>query len=232
VSLRDHWHERAEDWIRWAATPGHDHYFWRLNLPTLLALLPPPGRLTVDIGCGEGRLARELVKQGHRVIGVEASPTLAEAARTGDPSLEVHVTDASEMPLADGAADLAVASMSLMNMDDLPAVLAEIARILQPQGHLCFSIVHPFNSWRQAGSGSYFTEQDYAIAFERQGVSMEFHDHHRPLAAYSRAVEGAGFVVEALREPHPDDKHVRDHPDAQARRDIPLFLHARAVRSG
>jgi SAM-dependent methyltransferase len=232
VSLRDRWHERADDWIRWASTPCHDHYFWRLNLPTLLGLLPPPGRLTVDIGCGEGRMARELAKRGHHVIGVEASPTLAEAARTGDPPVEVHVADAAEVPLANGAADLVVASMSLMNMDDLPAVVAEIARILEPRGVLCFSIVHPFNSWRQTGGGSYFAERDYAVPFERDGLSMEFHDHHRPLAAYVRALEHAGFVVETMREPHPDDAHVRDHPDAEARRDTPLFLHARAVKSG
>jgi SAM-dependent methyltransferase len=232
VSLRDRWHERAEDWIRWASTPGHDHYFWRLNLPTLLSLLPPPARLTVDIGCGEGRFARELVKRGHPVVGVEASPTLAEAARTGEPPLEVHLADAAAMPFADGAADLAVASMSLMNMDDLPAVAVEVARILEPRGHLCFSVVHPFRSWAQAGGGSYFEERDYAVTFEREGLSMEFHDHHRPLAAYVGALERAGFVVEAMREPRPDDEQIRDHAQAEAGRDAPLFLHVRALKAG
>jgi SAM-dependent methyltransferase len=231
VTLRDKWEERSSDWIRWASTPGHDHYFWRVNLPTLLSLLPAPGRLTLDIGCGEGRMGRELISRGHRVVGIESSPTLARAALSGDPAVDVHVADAAAMPLADGAADLVVASMSLMNMDDLPAVIAEIARVLEPGGRFCFSIVHPFNSWRQAGGGSYFDERDYAVPFERAGLHMEFHDHHRPLASYVRALEAGGFHLETMREPHPGDDHLRDHPDAASRRDTPLFLHMRTVKS-
>lgn len=50
MNLRDACERHAEEWIAWARTPGHDHYFWRFNLPRFLELLPPPGRLTVEIG--------------------------------------------------------------------------------------------------------------------------------------------------------------------------------------
>ena len=83
MSLREAWDTSAGDWIRWARSPELDHGFWRMGLPWLLELLPAPGRLTVDVGCGEGRLARVLQARGHHVVGVESSPALAAAAPRG-----------------------------------------------------------------------------------------------------------------------------------------------------
>src|SRR5919202_5250989 len=110
-----------------------------MSMPALVALLPAPGRLTVDVGCGEGRLARELKARGHRVVGIEGSPALAAAAREADADFTVHVADAAAMPLDDGAAELAVTSMSLLNIDDLDGAVREVARVLAPGGGLAVS---------------------------------------------------------------------------------------------
>jgi ubiquinone/menaquinone biosynthesis C-methylase UbiE len=185
-SLREAWDRSAPDWIRWARSPELDHVFWRLNLPATLALLPEPGDLTLDVGCGEGRLARELIGRGHSVVGIESSPALAQAARDGDPGFEVHEADAIRMPVPDDSADLAVASLSLMNLDDPAAAVAEIARVLTPGSYLCASLLHPLNSWgdaRERGAGSYFETARYAEELERDGARMTFHDTHRPLIA-------------------------------------------------
>jgi len=63
------WEAEARQWIQWARTPGHDSY-WRFHRDQFLRLLPPPGRQTLDIGCGEGRLARDLKELGHRIVGI------------------------------------------------------------------------------------------------------------------------------------------------------------------
>jgi ubiquinone/menaquinone biosynthesis C-methylase UbiE len=137
MSLRESWDAHAADWVEWARTEGHDHFFWRMSLPALLELMPEPGpRLTLDLGCGEGRLSRVLAARGHRVVGIEASPALAAAARQADPSIEVHVADAAALPLPDGSADVVVASMVLMNLDDLGSAMREVARVLAPGGVL------------------------------------------------------------------------------------------------
>jgi SAM-dependent methyltransferase len=221
MEMRMAWDEHAGDWIAWARSRDHDHFFWRFSLPRLLELLPPPGALTLDLGCGEGRLSRELAARGHRVLGVEQSGTLVSAARAAAPEIDVREGDAAAIPLEDGGADLVVASMVLMNLDDLEGALAEVARVLAPGGRFCASLVHPFNSPKRA---PYFSEHAYAEVRERAGLRMTFTDRHRPLEDYSRALEGAGLVIEALREPVPDDAHVAAHPEVAVWRERPAFL--------
>ncbi len=103
--LRDAWDSHAEQWIAWARTPGHDSY-WRFHRDAFLPLVPAPGRLTVDVGCGEGRVGRDLGRLGHRVVGIDASPTMTAAAAahpgTAGPTV---LADAAALPIASASAD-------------------------------------------------------------------------------------------------------------------------------
>ncbi len=238
MSLRDDWENEAKHWIEWARRPGHDTY-WRFHRDQFLRILPPPGRRTVDIGCGEGRLTRHLKKLGHHVVGIEGSPTLAAAAREADPNMDVRIADAATLPLEDASADLAIAFMSLHDVDAMPTTIKEIARILIPNGKLCFAIVHPINSAgtfdeRSADSpflidGSYLQARRYSDRVERDGLEMTFHSEHRPLESYVIALEEAGLLIEALREPaYPEEAVVEDVSRRWQR--LPLFLHIRAHR--
>ena len=69
-SLGTRWDEQAAAWTAWARAPGHDSY-WQFHREAFLALVPPPGRLTVDIGCGEGRVSRDLRAAGHPEPGTK-----------------------------------------------------------------------------------------------------------------------------------------------------------------
>jgi 2-polyprenyl-3-methyl-5-hydroxy-6-metoxy-1,4-benzoquinol methylase len=53
-----------------------------LHDASIYELLPPPRGLTLDVGCGEGRLTRELSARGYEVVGVDASTALVEEARS------------------------------------------------------------------------------------------------------------------------------------------------------
>jgi len=236
-SLRDAWEAEAGNWAAFARKPRHDHYFWRFNLPQFLDMLPPPGRLTLDLGCGEGRVPRLLEARRYRVVGFDASPTLVRLAREegGPPTV---LADAANVPVRSAVADLVLAFMSLQDVDDLPAVLSEAARVLLPGGRLCAAVVHPLNS---AGGfepddatfvirDPYLESRPLVLPIERDGLTMTFHQMHRPLEAYVGALEEAGFAIEALREPVPDEQHVRDEPRMARWRRLPAFLHFRAVR--
>ncbi|NPV23773.1 class I SAM-dependent methyltransferase [Bradyrhizobium aeschynomenes] len=238
MTMRERWEDQAGQWLAWARAPGHDS-FWRHHGEQFSRLLPPPGELTLDIGCGEGRLSRQLKSGGHRVIGLDASPSLIAAARQSDPTIAVIRADAASLPLADACADLAIAFMSLQDVDAMPAAVREAARVLQPGGRLCMAIVHPLNSaGRFAGlaadapfviQGSYLDSFTYSDPVERDGLSMTFHSAHRPLQSYFAALEQAGFLIEALREPStPEAIITRDSSRRWLR--VPLFLHLRCLR--
>jgi hypothetical protein len=53
--VKELWEREARAWAAWAREPGHDSY-WRFS-PLFFELVPPPGRRTLDLGCGEGRVA-------------------------------------------------------------------------------------------------------------------------------------------------------------------------------
>lgn len=226
--MRAAWDAQAADWVRWARTPDHDHFFWRLGLPALLELVGEPGRRTLDLACGEGRLSRVLAERGHVVVGVEGSPALAAAAREAAPWIPVLDGDAAAIPLADAAADLVVCSMALLNFDDMDAAVREVARVLEPGGRFCFSTVHPSTSLKSGED--YFAEHTYEETRTRGGLTMTFTDRHRPLRAYADALEGGGLLLQALREPVPDADHVARHPEVERWTRRPVFLLGRAVK--
>jgi 2-polyprenyl-3-methyl-5-hydroxy-6-metoxy-1,4-benzoquinol methylase len=78
--MRQGWEAEAQNWVQFARTPGHDHAHDEINMPALLDLLPGPGRATLDVACGEGRLSRYLQSLGHQVVGIDASPTMVRFA--------------------------------------------------------------------------------------------------------------------------------------------------------
>jgi SAM-dependent methyltransferase len=227
--LEEAWDRRAAEWTAWARTPGHDVHFTQLNWPAFERLLPAPGRLTLDLGCGEGRLGRLLGPVGHRLIGLDSSPTLAALARDSGGYDRVLQADACAIPLDDGAVDLVVAFMSLHDMDDPAAAIAETARVLEPGGLLCVAIVHPLN--RPADRlVNYFEHQRATDLVESNGLTMTFDSIDRPLEYYTLALEHAGFVVEALREPRPDAATLEAEPRLAAAVRRPFFLHLRCRR--
>ena len=104
--------------------------------PALLAIVPPPGRLTLGLACGDGRLARDL---GHDVLAVERSRELVRAARKADKRMEVLRADVARMPMGSGIADLAVCEA----FEVLDGALPEVARVLEPGGRLCAATAQP-----------------------------------------------------------------------------------------
>ncbi|MGH2673977.1 MAG: bifunctional 2-polyprenyl-6-hydroxyphenol methylase/3-demethylubiquinol 3-O-methyltransferase UbiG [Actinomycetota bacterium] len=104
-------------------------------------LIPAPARrgLTlVDIGCGGGLLATHLAQYRH--VGVDLSaPSLRVAASHGVVPVRA---DAAALPLRDRTADVVVAGELFEHVPDLPRVIAEIARVLRPDGVLVFDTIN------------------------------------------------------------------------------------------
>jgi SAM-dependent methyltransferase len=237
MSLKEFWDEQAESWALFARTPGHDNWHEGFNFPAFLELLPPPGRATLDLGCGEGRVGAELRRLGHDVIGVDASETMVALASERHEAL---VADATRLPFEDASFDLVVAYMSVANFDDPEAALREVGRVLSHGGRFCSATLHPVHSAGRFVSedpgapfvieGSYFKQVEKVWGSDRNGIRVRFRDRGFTLERLFRAHEDAGLVVEAVREPRPPDEFVQAHPIAARRRRVPLFLHTGAVK--
>ena len=153
-------------------------------------------------------------------------------------TLDALVADAAALPFADGAFDLVTAFMSLQDVDDLNGAMREAGRVLEAGGHLCFCVTHPLESAgafaeRRADApfvvDSYLEPRRVSRIGERHGVRIHFAVEHRPLEAYSRALEGGGLAIEALREVGLPPALWRHEWSARWAR-IPSFLHVRAVK--
>jgi SAM-dependent methyltransferase len=240
MDLRRVWEERAAQWIAWARTPDHDAY-WAYYRSFFEEIVPPEPGLVLEVGCGEGRVARQLSERASWVAAIDTSPTLLRSAALADSSSTYLIGDATKLPFADGSFDTVVAYNSMMDFMNMATGANEAARVLREDGRLCISVVHPtrdvgdFDSLdadaRFVIDGSYFEEVMLDETFERDGLSMRFTGPHHTLSDYSAALEAAGLLIERIREPVPDPEMVAKKGPAWKRSErIPMFLFVRAVK--
>jgi SAM-dependent methyltransferase len=78
--------------------------------------------------------------------------------------------------------------------------------------------------------GSYLDQAPADWMADPGGLRLTFHSEHRPIEAYSRALEAAGLLIEAIREVSIPDAIVAAEPNKRRWQRIPLFLHLRAVK--
>lgn len=107
---------------------------------TLLAAVPEGGCL-VEVGVGTGKLLAELRQRAATVIGIDNSaPMLEEAGRQvlleGLTEIDLRLGDMAHLPVPDRGADTAVLNMVLHHAPQPLTVLAEVRRILRPDGTL------------------------------------------------------------------------------------------------
>ncbi|RQZ22922.1 class I SAM-dependent methyltransferase [Burkholderia sp. Bp9017] len=217
-TITEHWTYVADQWIDWAGRPGHDA-FWTYRAGLAAYIGRGTGR-ALEIGCGEGRVSRELKALGYDVTASDAVPAMLDAA---------------SLPFDPAGFDIVMAYNVLMDLDDMPAALREARRVLKPDGLLFVSLVHPFRDrGRFAGpqpdapfvlEGTYFGSAHFEGVETRDGLSMHFAGWSLPLQVYMDALEAAGFAIVSLREPLPD--RADTDPLKQWSR-VPLFLWIKA----
>lgn len=250
-----YWNANADTWTQ-LVRAGADVYRDHLNTPAFFDLLPPiEGLVGLDLGCGEGHNTRLLAARGARMTAIDIAETFIRHAREAEVAtpagIDYHVGSAVVLPFADASFDFATAFMSLMDMSDLPRVLAGVRRVLRPGGFLQFSIEHPcFNPpHRQKVPGldgraiamevgDYFRALDgeisewmfKAVLADLRASLPRFRIPRftRTLSAWLNLLLDAGFTIERLAEPRPSDEAVRLQPRLQDAQVVAYFLHVRA----
>lgn len=107
---------------------------------------PGAGEQALDIGCGTGMFLSRLAALGCQISGVDLSPAMvAQARKRLGPDAQLHVADATAMPLEAQNFDVVSAIMTLHEMDPEVrlGVLREAARVCRPGGRVLLVDFHP-----------------------------------------------------------------------------------------
>jgi 2-polyprenyl-3-methyl-5-hydroxy-6-metoxy-1,4-benzoquinol methylase len=150
---REHWARFAEEWVAWARRPNHDS-FWSYQ-HSLADFIGAGAGAALDLGCGEGRVARELLALGYRVTAVDPVRELLDAARQVRSAHHYAVAEASRLLFNDGSFDLVVAYNALMDVEDLAASVGGDAAGRAPDGahrHLGRTSIYRPRTLRRFGS--------------------------------------------------------------------------------
>jgi ubiquinone/menaquinone biosynthesis C-methylase UbiE len=221
--------------------------------PTLLAVVGTVrGRRVLDLGCGNGYLARRWATEGAaQSVGIDLSEASLRFARRREARRRsgagfVRQDSADLASFGDDSFDLVVAHMSLMDIENAEGTIREVGRVLAPEGRFVFSINHPCfdidsrSMWvveRQVYANTVFRK--VAGYREERVVRVPWRiseketayttSYHRPLPTYLRYLRKAGLAVVRMEEPYPGPEAIRKSPQAPFMREIPLHLVVEAV---
>ena len=145
----------------------------RPRLAAFLADLPAGGHV-LDLGCGPGHAAAQMVKAGFEVTALDASAEMAAYARRTY-GLEVMVADFHHVT-GDAVYDGVWANFSLLHAprDEMPGHLAALVRALKPGGSLHIGLKTGTGEARD-GLGrlyTYYTEDEIAGLLEAAGLAV------------------------------------------------------------
>ncbi|MEL6428571.1 MAG: class I SAM-dependent methyltransferase [Planctomycetota bacterium] len=200
--------------------------------PFLLDWCEPEYARVLDLGCGEGYVARQLGERGARSVhGIDVSAEMVERAKSQAPDHRFHfesrdATDLSHLP--ENGFDLAVAVFMFNYMDTaaMTRVMEEVVRVVEPGGRFVFSVPHPSLPFVRVEerpfyfspkNNGYFGGRDVQFEGEiwrRDGESVRVRCVHKTLDDYFRALRAAGFQkLPDVHELHVTDEHVAFDPD-------------------
>lgn len=168
----------------------------------------PAGSRVLDVGCGTGLpTARQLVRAGHKVVGVDISPSMLKLCRDNVPGGEFHRMDLADLDSGElGRFDGVAAFFSLLNLPrrEIPHALRMLHGLLRPDGLLALAMVEA-------------DVNDYAIPF--LGNSIRVSGYLRD--DLRRVVHDAGFEIAG------EDSHAYAPASTEVPPEIQLFLHCR-----
>lgn len=185
----------------------------------IAAVLRAAPNRVLDVGCGEGWLARALSMRGCKVVGIDASEALIASARVLGGAVFETMTYADFPTRAAkiGASfDVVVCNFSLLEADVAP-VLEALRDVLNPHGRLVIQSVHP---WLANGAERYvdgWRVEEFADF--GAGFTEPMPWYFRTLSSWIDAVSSAGFRIARIDEPI----------DASSGRPLSLLIEAKVA---
>jgi SAM-dependent methyltransferase len=99
-----------------------------------------PGCKVLDVCTGHGVLALAATKRGAKVHAIDFAKAMVAAARRNAPMAECRQADAQQLPYADDTFDAAVCGFGIIHLPEPNRALAEMRRVLRPEGRVAISV--------------------------------------------------------------------------------------------
>jgi 2-polyprenyl-3-methyl-5-hydroxy-6-metoxy-1,4-benzoquinol methylase len=200
----DSWRKNASPWTTAVRENQIASRALVTNKAIVDAVLSRSPRTVLDIGCGEGWLARALAEHGVSAVGVDVVPALIEQARkAGGGEFRISSYEDIAAGRLDVSVDLVVANFSLIGKESVEGVIRRAPSLLNSRGSLVIQTLHPVAS---CGDESY---ADGWRTGSWAGFSEEFSDpapwYFRTMESWETLLADSGFRILETREPvHPE----------------------------
>ncbi|MGZ6907124.1 MAG: class I SAM-dependent methyltransferase [Acidimicrobiia bacterium] len=237
--MNDPWEQHAQ-WWQDGFTDGADPEYEEQILPIVAEELAGRDRV-LDVGTGEGQLARHLVAYGAtRVVGVDPSVAQLATARARGGGPRYARSAAAALPFADGVFDAVLACLVFEHIEAVDEAIAEVARVLRPGGVFLFLLNHPL--LQVPGSGwidDHILEEQYwrigpylVESLEEEEIAPGVHLPfiHRPMSRYVNSLAANGLLLHRMLEPAPPPGFLARAPEYAESATIPRLLVLRAER--
>lgn len=174
-----------------------------LGAAALALLDPKPGEFVIDIGCGDGVLTEQIARAGARVIGLDASPEMVEAARAR--GVDAFVADCQTLDLDRqverfGQFDAAFSNAALHWMLDPAAVARGVFKLLRSGGRFVGEMGGEGNlAILRRGLRDELTERGYSLPAE----DPQWYASPADFEAVYRAAGFSGIETELVARPTP-----------------------------
>jgi SAM-dependent methyltransferase len=209
--------DTSEHWTGWAAAlqdagpaPLAEHY--------LAARQAQEDAWALDLGCGTGRSFGLLARAGYHIAGLDPIPAALQASRRRTGAARLIQGVSSALPLRDSSVSLALAIGLLFHLSprELPATLAEIARVLQPGGAAILHLLEDGDSRREWHAG---VDPSTISANSQQALILSFW----PRPRLEALLAGAGLLIAEI------NLHITDQSDGQRREWVAVCRPERAL---
>lgn len=227
-----------------ALRDNDNNYNDLLEQPAMAKLLPDiKGKSVLDLGCGYGHNCLDFVKRGAaRVVGIDISEKMLEVAKKESAHskityLNMSMTDISNL---DERFDLIYSSLAFHYVKDFDAFAKDIFSVLNVGGQLLFSQEHPIITATVDGNGHFNKDENgnrvsYTFSNYNEQGERKIHwyvdgvvKYHRTFSGIINALTKAGFIIEEVCEPTPEDWAIEKLPTIVKEYIKPNFLIVRA----
>jgi 2-polyprenyl-3-methyl-5-hydroxy-6-metoxy-1,4-benzoquinol methylase len=195
------WNTNAKPWTKAIQTGSIRSRRLVTDQAIVDAVLNLTPRRVLDLGCGEGWLARALCASGIEVTGVDAvGELIAEARRLGGGEFHLQPYEAiSSGRWRSEPFDAAVCNFSLLGKESVDSLIGAVGGYLCGAGHLIVQTLHPVAA---CGENRY---QDGWRPGNWSGFSSDFRDpapwYFRTLQSWISLLRTNGFELIECREP-------------------------------